>query len=118
MALPDDYKNMTLEELENYIEGFLSAKYGEEVRDNFARIAYILGQHVESTGADATSAETAKNTAVTKAQEAAESEIVRKQHSRRPIASPSAKPILHRFLLERTGRFPISPEANMMLWKK
>lgn len=71
MALPDDYKNMTLEELENYIEGFLSAKYGEEVRDNFARIAYILGQHVESTGADATSAEAAKNTAVTKAQEAA-----------------------------------------------
>lgn len=73
MALPDDYKNMTLEELENYIEGFLSAKYGEEVRDNFARIAYLLGQHVESTGADATSAESAKNTVVEKAQEAAES---------------------------------------------
>lgn len=73
MALPDDYKNMTLEELENYIEGFLSAKYGEEVRDNFARIAYLLGQHVEDTGTDASNAESAKETAVDKAQEAAES---------------------------------------------
>ncbi len=75
MALPDDYQNMTSEQLDSYIQDFLAAIYGEEVRDKFARIAYLIGHQIPAT-AQTSAAEAASpyaSAAQTSAQAAASS---------------------------------------------
>lgn len=46
MPIPSDYPGMTADQLDGYIADFLAAIYGEEVRDKFARIAYLIGHQI------------------------------------------------------------------------
>ena len=46
MPIPGDYPGMTNSQLDSYISDFLAAIYGEEVRDKFARIAYLIGHQI------------------------------------------------------------------------
>ena len=46
MPIPGDYPGMTNSQLDSYISDFLTAIYGEEVRDKFARIAYLIGHQI------------------------------------------------------------------------
>ena len=47
MPIPSDFPGMTSSQLDGFIADFLSAIYGEEVRDKFARIAYLIGHQLQ-----------------------------------------------------------------------
>lgn len=49
MPIPGDYPGMTNSQLDSYISDFLAAIYGEEVRDKFARIAYLIGHQIPAS---------------------------------------------------------------------
>lgn len=49
MPIPNDYPGMTSSQLDSYISDFLAAIYGEEVRDKFARIAYLIGHQIPAS---------------------------------------------------------------------
>ena len=53
MPIPSDYPGMTADQLDGYIADFLTAIYGEEVRDKFARIAYLIGHQIPAEAEEA-----------------------------------------------------------------
>ena len=67
MPIPSDFPGMTSSQLDGFIADFLSAIYGEEVRDKFARIAYLIGHQLQED------AQASLDSAVASAQAAAAS---------------------------------------------
>ena len=53
MPIPSDYPGMAADQLDGYIADFLTAIYGEEVRDKFARIAYLIGHQIPAEAEEA-----------------------------------------------------------------
>ena len=88
MPIPSDYPGMTADQLDGYIADFLTAIYGEEVRDKFARIAYLIGHQipaeaeevVDNAKESATAASLAAEEASDHAAAAKKSEVAAQQY--------------------------------------
>lgn len=88
MPIPSDYPGMTGDQLDGYIADFLTAIYGEEVRDKFARIAYLIGHQipaeaeevVDNAKESATAASLAAEEASDHAAAAKKSEVAAQQY--------------------------------------
>lgn len=80
-SIPSDFPGMSKDNLDQYIVDFLNAIYGEEVRDKFARISYLLGHQVPDSVEDAaTAASISAEAAMNHATAAKKSEVAAQQY--------------------------------------
>lgn len=80
-SIPSGFPGMSKDNLDQYIVDFLNAIYGEEVRDKFARISYLLGHQVPDSVEDAaTAASISAEAAMNHATAAKKSEVAAQQY--------------------------------------